>query len=135
MCDDDQALESFQKTIRYKNNQYFVTWLWKEQNPLILENYQLALGRLKLVLNRLQKHPELLKSYAAIIQEQLERGIIKAVTAESIEGPLKHYMYIPHHAVVTPTKTTTKIRVVYDVSAKSRQIKQSLLMSVCTRVQ
>ena len=124
MCDDDQALESFQKTIKYNNNQYFVTWPWKEQSPLLPENYQLALGRLKSVLNRLQKDPQLLKSYTAILQEQLERGIIETVTRESVEGPLKHY--IPHHAVVTPTKTTTKVRVVYGASAKSRQANKSL---------
>ena len=124
VCDNDQALESFQKTIKYNNNQYFVIWPWKEQSPLLPENYQLALGRLKSVLNRLQKDPQLLKSYTAILQEQLEQGIIETVTSESVEGPLKHY--IPHHAVVTPTKTTTKVRVVYDASAKSRQANKSL---------
>ena len=28
--DNSQALESFQKTIGYESNQYFVTWPWKE---------------------------------------------------------------------------------------------------------
>ena len=46
---------------------------------MIPENYQLALGRLKSMLNRLQKDPALLKSYAAIIKEQLEKGIIETV--------------------------------------------------------
>ena len=26
MCDDDQALENFQKMRRYEDNRYFVTW-------------------------------------------------------------------------------------------------------------
>ena len=96
----------------------------KGTEPLLPDNYQLALGRLKSVLNRLQKDPQLLKSYTAILQEQLEWGIIETVTSEPVEGPLKHYT--PHHAVVTPTKTTTKIRVVYNTSAKSRQANKSL---------
>jgi len=33
---------------------------------------------------------------------------------------------IPHHAIVTPTKNTTKVRVVYDASAKTRQINKCL---------
>ena len=74
---------------------------------MIPENYQLTLCRLKPMLSRLQRDHQLLRSYAAIIQEQLERGIIEAVKIESMEGPLKHYM--PHHAVVTLSKTTTKI--------------------------
>ena len=117
-CDDDQALENFQKTVRYEDHRYFVTWPWKDSNPLLPENYQLASGRLKSMLSRLQKDPQLFQSYTAIIQEQLERGIIEKVTSESVEGPNKHY--IPHHAVITPTKTTTKVRVVYDASAKTK---------------
>ena len=34
--------------------------------------------------------------------------------------------YIPHHPVITPLKATTKVRVVYDASAKTRQSNQSL---------
>lgn len=66
----------------------------------------------------------MLKAYTEVIQEQLKCGIIERVTGESPEGPHKHY--IPHHAVVTPAKTTIKVRVVYDVSAKTRQRNKSL---------
>ena len=123
-CDDDQALENFQKAVRYEDNRYFVTWPWKDSNPLIPENYQLAFSSLKSILGRLQRNPELLQSYSTIIQDQLERGIIEKVTSESLEGPNKHY--IPHHAVITPTKTTIKMRVVYDASAKTKQTNKSL---------
>jgi len=43
------------------------------------------------------------------------------VSNEPLEGPRKHY--IPHHAVVTPT---TKVRVVYETSAKAKQTNLSL---------
>ena len=62
--------------------------------------------------------------YSAIIQEQLERGIIEKVCNKSEQGTVKHY--IPHHAVITPTKSTTKVRVVYDALAKTRQTNKSL---------
>ena len=46
------------------------------------------------------------------------------VSSKSPEGPRKHY--IPHHAVETPSKATTKLRVIYDASAKSKPTNLSL---------
>jgi hypothetical protein len=40
--------------------------------------------------------------------------------------PLGPVHYIPHHAVLTPTKSTTKLRIVYDASAKTMQSHKSL---------
>ena len=101
-----------------------VTWPWREDHPDLAENYQLALGRLKSILQRLVKIPTLLEKYDAIIKEQLNKGIIERVTDETDEGPLKHY--IPRHSVITPSKTTTKVRVIYDASAKTRISNKSL---------
>ena len=55
--------------------------------------------------SRLQKDPQLLKSYSAAIRQQLDCGIIEVITNESVEDPYKHY--IPHHAVVTQSASTT----------------------------
>ena len=121
--DDDKALEMFNNTIKFDNGRYLVTWPWKESCPLP-DNYQLAIGCLKSTLQRLEKNPYLLEMYSAVIQEQLERGIIEKVSNESEQGTVKHY--IPHHAVITSTKSTTKVRVVYDGSAKTKQTNKSL---------
>ena len=123
-CDDDLALDHFNKTVKFEEGRYMVTWPWKEENPNLPSNYYLALGRLKSILQKLHKHPQLLQQYDAIIQEQLQRGIIEKIVTESEEGPIKHY--IPHHPVITPLKSTTKVRVVYDASAKTKQDHKSL---------
>jgi len=122
--DDDQALDNFNKTIEYTDDRYLVTWPWKDSSPDLPDNYHLAVGRLKSTIQKLRKDPHLLKMYADVIQDQLDRGIIEKVSSDTKGGTVKHY--ILHHAVITPYKSTTKLRVVYDASAKSRQKDNSL---------
>mgnify|MGYP003684514647 CR=1 FL=1 len=62
---------------------------------------------------------DLLHKYDDIIQDQCKRGIIKKIPSSQSETRIKHY--IPHHAVVDLTKPTTKVRIVYDASAKSER--------------
>ena len=122
--DDDQALESFNQSVKFSNNRYMVSWPWKEKPPDLPQNYQLALGRFRSILQKLRKSPVLLEQYNEIIQEQLNRGVIEKVTDGSEVGPTKHY--IPHHPVITPTKSTTKMRIVYDASARAKKDNKSL---------
>ena len=110
--DDDQAIDHFNKTVQFTEGRYMVTWPWKDKVPDLPQNYQLAVGRLRSISQKLVKSPALLKQYDDIIKEQLSRGIIEKVTSSSKEGPIKHY--IPHHPVITPSKSTTKVRIVYD---------------------
>ena len=53
-----------------------------------------------------------------IIKDQHKKGILERVNEKSKKGERKHY--IPHHAVLTPANYTTKVRIVYDASAKTR---------------
>ena len=46
------------------------------------------------------------------------------VVPDDCTNTLKHY--IAHHEVLTPEKTTTKLRIVFDASAKTRRKNQSL---------
>jgi len=87
-----------------------VCWPWKESLQLLPENYQLAVGQLRSTINKLKKNPHLLEIYSAFIKEKVSRGIIEKVSSKVEQGEVKHY--IPHHAVVTPTKSTTKVQVV-----------------------
>ena len=57
--DDDQALHNFNKTVRFVDGRYLVRWPWKEPNPDLPDNYQLAVGRLKSTVQRLRKDPHL----------------------------------------------------------------------------
>ena len=60
----------------------------------------------------------MVEKYAEIIEDQLKQGIIEKVRSEvQSNGTSKHY--IPHHAVINPSKASTKVRIVYDASAKT----------------
>ena len=100
-----------------------MTWPWKEENPDLPVNRELAVGRLRSVVSKLKNRPELLKKYNSVIVDQLDKGVIEKAE-DTCNGTLKHYL--PHHAVVNPTKSTTKVRIVYDASAKTKPENRSL---------
>ena len=102
-------------TIELKDGRYEVSLPWKEFHRPLPDNYELSLKRLKGLLQKLKRDPEILKEYSAIIQEQLDKGII-----EIVEQTAGRTHYLPHHAVVRHDKETTKVRIVYDASARAK---------------
>ena len=69
------------------------------------------------------KNAEVLTEYDQIIQDQLSEGIIETVSESSLtESSLteSNYQihYLLHHTVIRQGRLTTKIRIVYDGSAK-----------------
>ena len=80
------------------------------------DNYQLALGRLKSLIKRLAKTPEVVEKYNTVITDQLVNGTIEEVQ-ETDDNAKIHYL--PHHAVVKESSETTKLRMAYDASAKT----------------
>ena len=59
---------------------------------------------------------ELLKQYDNVIKEQVESGIIEQVLENSASD--ESVYFLPHHGVKREDKTTTKVCVVFDGSAK-----------------
>ena len=121
--DKDRALKIFNKTLRFEDERYRVTWPWKEDKSCLPENRELAFGRFKSLVKKMKSNPQLVDKYDAIIQNQLQLGIIERVTSNE-KDTTKHY--IPHHAVINPDKTSTKVRIVYDASAKINKGQRSL---------
>ena len=79
-------------------------------------NYELSLARTKGQVKKQRKEPEVLREYDSVIKEQLASGVIeRVVELERSDG----VYYIPHLAVIRKEATTTKLRVVFDASAKS----------------
>ena len=69
-----------------------------------------------------------LEAYDSIIQEQRANEIIEKVKIEEVnETVSERVFYLSHRAMTRESAETTKIRIVYDVSAKACQTSTSLL--------
>ena len=112
---EKHVFEEFAKTIRYDENQYWVTLPWKEDPMLLPTNYQVARGQLNSLVSKLRKQPEKLKHYDDLLKDYLAQGFIEMVKEETIKGH-----YLPHHGVEKKS-STTPIRIVFNASSKIRQ--------------
>ncbi|XP_017882355.1 uncharacterized protein LOC108626273 [Ceratina calcarata] len=72
--------------------------------------------RFILLERKLQKDVTLKTDYHALIQEYLDLGHMSEVTTNEL---VDDGYYLPHHGVIKETNQTTKLRVVFDASAKS----------------
>ena len=104
-------------TITFKDGQYQVSLPWKEFHRPLPDHYQLSLKRLWGLLRQLRQNPTVIREYDHIIRDQLKKSIVEPVTEETPTSNRLHYL--PHHAVFCSDKSTTKVRVVYDASARS----------------
>lgn len=66
---------------------------------------------------RLNSNPELKKEYIQCMKDYMNSGHMELVTAQ-IPEESKHF-FLPHHAVMKSESSSTKMRVVFDASAKS----------------
>ena len=95
---------------------------WKCDNLDLLENLDVATGRMKSLAKRFQRDEELLVKYDEVISNQVKQGIFEKVVMDTKVGS-KHYL--PHHPVVTLSKSTTKLRILYDALIKAKRGERS----------
>ena len=125
--DDEIALQQFNDTVKFKDGHYEVCWPWKSTKAQLPSNFQLALGRLRSLTKRLLTVDESVRTeYNAVIENQAKLKIIERVPVEEQSSSDNLLHYLPHHPVVRIGHNTTKVRVVYDASAKCRKDQMSL---------
>jgi hypothetical protein len=127
-CEDLPEKQFASLHIERNKDRYEVDLPWLENGPSLHSNhYRLSVNRLKGLQRKLISQPEFCKEYDNIIKEQLEKGIIEKVkddseqqiTTNNSNHVNKHYL--PHHGVVRKERETSKLRVVYDGSARENQ--------------
>ena len=116
--DETSVYDKFVQQIRFDGQRYEVSLPWKEQHPPLLNHHDLCCKRLTNLLRRLKQTPQLLTEYDTIIRDQLDKGIVEMVTQPTVTASDRVH-YLPHHGVVRQDKATSKLRIVYDASARS----------------
>ena len=114
--------------IRFNGERYVVGLPWQEDTPQPQNNnYGLCLNRLNSLKSRLNNEPELLGKYNDNFVEQEKTGIIERVPEKDVSGiNQENVNFLPHFGVVNESRQTTKLRVVFDASAKSAENEISL---------
>ena len=120
---NESVLNKFRSQLLEKEGFYETGLIWKEGNYKLENNKAGSLGRLNNLLKNLKQEPEKLKEYDDIIKSQLQEGIVER--APEIADGNKEF-YLPHKPVYREDADTTKVRVVYDVSAKPTKDSPSL---------
>lgn len=96
------------------NGRYTVRLPFGNTNKRLGNSRKMALKRLLSLERKLDTDAKLKNEYARVINEYLNLKHMSWVTNSDESG-----YYMPHHAVIKNTSNTTKVRVVFDASAKS----------------
>ncbi|XP_037931148.1 uncharacterized protein LOC119665960 [Teleopsis dalmanni] len=80
------------------------------------DSKDIATNRFLALERRLSKDSHLKRQYVEFLDEYEKLGHMTEIDIERIMSP--HY-FIPHHCVLKPDSTTTKLRVVFDASSKT----------------
>ncbi|GBM46537.1 hypothetical protein AVEN_17925-1 [Araneus ventricosus] len=116
---DKEILKSFEQNTTYTNKRYETRLLWKEDSKELNSNYEIAKRRLFSLNKTLEKNKELFSKYDNIIREHLRDGIVERVEM-NLDQNINTGYFLPHHAVVREQKDSTKVRIVFDASSKSK---------------
>ena len=125
--------------VAFKGRHYEVGLPWKAGCLPQSNHYGMCVTRLQSLHSKLKKEPNLLREYDDIIQEQRKKGIIEIVPTpneETLEETqldckiaMKGIHYSPHHAMIRRERETTKVRIVYDGSAKNSRTNDLLMIA------
>lgn len=117
---DEELCESHYKQThrRCLDGKYEVSLPFKSNcSPTFGDSRQQALSRLLQVEKRLKANPDLKSQYSEFMDEYLRLGHMRPIINNTHIS--RNTFYLPHHAVIKTSSTSTKLRVVFDASAKS----------------
>lgn len=118
---EDELCENIFSNTHTRNEQgrYVVDLPMKGDPPPFVDMRNIALRRFHGLEKRLEQKPTLKESYKDFMQDYLDSGHMSEVPPEDTHRPDAYF--IPHHCVINENSPTTRLRVVFDASAKDKE--------------
>ncbi|XP_053392388.1 uncharacterized protein LOC128555057 [Mercenaria mercenaria] len=113
---EQKVLKESEKDMKVEDGRYEVKIPWKTDPSNIPNDYEMAVKRLQHTEKRLKKEPNIEIAYTETIENYVNKGYIHKVPQDETD-PVNKW-YFPHFPVVRLEKETTKVRIVFDASAK-----------------
>ncbi|XP_076299336.1 uncharacterized protein LOC143218181 [Lasioglossum baleicum] len=105
-----------QSTYRDRGGRYIVRLPFNENKQQLGNSYNSALKRFYSLERRLQSNTELREQYTEFLTEYENLGHMTEIKDKDCKDV---GCYLPHHPVIKTSSLTTKVRVVFDASAKT----------------
>lgn len=113
ISDDEFCERHFQETHqRSEDGRYIVKLPFKSNVNELGDSRAHALKRFMMLEKRLIRNPDLRDQYAVFMTEYQTMGHCNEID-ESLDPPDLQTYYLPHHAVLRPSSSSTKLRVVF----------------------
>ena len=115
---EEKFMNTFNEAITFGDGRYEVSLPWKSEDHknMIVNNVRQAEMRLQSLQKRLCRTPELRQAYQQVFVDLEADGIIEEVNLDQL--PDNPVFYLPHRPVVREASLSTKVRPVFDASAK-----------------
>lgn len=115
---EEQELKLIQEGLKYRSEEqcWISTYPWSKDPSLLPNNYSNVLACLKSTERTLFKDPTWGTVYNQQMDDMLERGVSRKLTAEEITNWKGPTFYIAHIAVRNPKSTSTPVRIVFNSS-------------------
>lgn len=112
---------NFQNTVQLNDHRFQVSLPLKVplKDVNLGNSFNVALQRLNVLCKKFSKDQNLKSRYIKFIDEYVKAGRAKKVDLFQLGIPFESCYFLPHHAVIKERSTTTKLRVVFDASAKT----------------
>ncbi|XP_049287147.1 uncharacterized protein LOC125765749 [Anopheles funestus] len=108
-ADEEVCLEHFQRTHeRTAEGRYVVRHPFNERKGELGDSRETALRRFLALERKLDKQPDLKEQYSQFIREYEKLGHMREIVEAPNEDPGSVF-YLPHHCVLRPSSTTTKL--------------------------
>ena len=111
----DSVYRNFTEDTFFNGKRYVVGLPFKPDIQFVPDNYSICYKRLMSLFEKLNKDQKLKEEYMKVFETYEAEGIIEKVDNPGLPGQV-HYM--PHRPVIRSDRDTTKVRPVFDGSAK-----------------